>query len=63
MENISPARSRERGICNGAPAKAALSFCGERTSKEANAVFAAGGNGVSGLCEDEVGEEPGEGYL
>ncbi len=39
---------------DGISAKASFSFRGERRGKEANAVFAAGGNGVSGLCPDEV---------
>ena len=37
----------------GGPAKPSFRLCGERRSKGASAVFAAGGNGVSGLCDDE----------
>ena len=46
---------KQRGVHRGegAPAKPSFRLCGERRSKGANAVFAAGGNGVSGLCDDE----------
>lgn len=37
-------------------------FGGERTSKGVSAVFAGGGNGVSGLCEDD-GQGPYKGFL
>ena len=47
--------STRRDGFNGGPAKAVLSLCGERRSKGADGVFAAGGNGRSGLCDDAVG--------
>ena len=37
----------------GVPAKPSFRLCEERRSKGANAAFAVGGNGVSGLCDDE----------
>ena len=50
-----PRIPRKKGVHRGqgAPAKPSFRLCGERRSKGANAVFAAGGNGVSGLCDDE----------
>ena len=48
--------STRRDGFNGGPAKAVLSLCGERRSKGADGVFAAGGNGRSGLCDDAVGD-------
>ncbi len=35
------------------PRKAALRLCGERRSKGAKRIFAAGGNKRRGLCDDE----------
>ena len=47
--------SKSEGVYGGegVPAKPSFRLCGERRSKGANAVFAAGENEVSGLCDDE----------
>ncbi len=39
---------------NGAPAKAVLSFCGERRGNGADGAFGKAGSGGSAVCPDEM---------